>query len=87
MSEPTHKSWLPLLIILTAVAAWGIFLAVGVYLEIGADHPRHDLRKALIVLATVGGFLVFWGVALAVRSRRQGRESRGVSDPDTPSDE
>ena len=37
----------------------------------GADQPRHDLRKPLIILAVMAAFLAFWGLALWLRSRRQ----------------
>ena len=48
----------------------GQLLALGAYLEWGADRPRHDLRKPLIILGCMAAFLAFWGVALWRRSRR-----------------
>jgi membrane protein DedA with SNARE-associated domain len=67
----SNKTWLPLAILAAALVLWAILFAVGAYLEIGVDQPRHDLRKPLIILACMAGFLVFWGLALWFRSRRK----------------
>ena len=53
-----------------ALIVWAAIFALGAYLEWGADQPRHDLRKPLIILGTMAAFLAFWGLALWVRSRR-----------------
>ena len=53
-----------------ALMVWAAIFAVGAYLEWGADQPRHDLRKPLIILGTMAAFLAFWGLALWMRSRR-----------------
>jgi hypothetical protein len=45
-------------------------LALGAYLQLGSAQPR-DIRRALIVLASMGIFLGIWGVALWLRSRRR----------------
>jgi hypothetical protein len=55
-----------------AVAVWGLLLALGAYLEPGADQPRHDSRKFWVVLGCVGGFLGLWALALWLRARRRG---------------
>jgi hypothetical protein len=44
--------------------------AAGTYFEIGADHPRHDIRKPLIIFGGMLVYLTFWGAALWLRSRR-----------------
>jgi len=71
MSDNPTKSWLPIALIAGGLVVWGGLLALGAYLNWGADQPHHDIRKAAIVLATTAGFLAFWGVALLVRSRRR----------------
>jgi hypothetical protein len=53
-----------------ALIVWAGIFALGAYLEWGADQPRHDLRKPLIIVGTMAAFLAFWGLALWVRSRR-----------------
>jgi hypothetical protein len=53
-----------------ALVVWAAIFALGAYLEWGADKPRHDFRKPLIILGTMAAFLAFWGLALWVRSRR-----------------
>ena len=46
------------------------FFALGAYLQIGVDLPRHDLRKPLIIMGAMAAFLSLWGFALWMRSRR-----------------
>jgi hypothetical protein len=60
-SEFTRTRLIPLLIV--AVLAWGVFHAIGAYLF------NHDIRRPLVVLACVTGFLAFWGAMLWNRSR------------------
>ena len=57
-----------------ALVIWAALFAAGAYLELGADHPRHDLRKPLIILASMAAFLAFWGLALWIRARRKPRQ-------------
>jgi len=64
------KLWLPLAILAVALILWAALFAAGAYLEIGADKPRHDIRKPLIILGSMAAFLAFWGLALWLRSRR-----------------
>jgi membrane protein DedA with SNARE-associated domain len=71
MDPETRKKWLPLATLAAALLVWAAMFALGAYLEPGADQPRHDFRKPLIVMACMGGFLAFWGIALWRRSRRQ----------------
>ena len=71
MDQDTRKKWLPLAILAAALVVWAGLFALGAYLELGADQPRHDLRKPLIIFGSMAAFLVFWGLALWVRSRRQ----------------
>lgn len=71
MSENPTKSWLPLAVIAGGLVAWAGLLALGAFLNWGADRPHHDARKAWIVLGTMAGFLAVWGLALLVRSRKR----------------
>lgn len=57
--------------IIAALAVWGIYLAIGSYLSLGGGTRPLDIRRALIVLACMGGFLLFWGVLLWNRARSQ----------------
>jgi hypothetical protein len=68
-----RKNWLPFAILAAALVLWAGLLALGSYLEWGADQPRHDLRKPLIIVACMAAFLAFWGVALWRRTRRGGK--------------
>ncbi len=70
MNDNQSKGWLPLGILVAALVAWTAMLALGAYLQLGGDQPRHDLRKPLVILAAMGIFLAIWGLALWSRSRR-----------------
>lgn len=70
MNDQPRKNWLPFVVLAVALVVWAGLFALGSYLEWGADQPRHDLRKPLIVLGTMAAFLAFWGLALWFRSRR-----------------
>lgn len=76
MNENTRKNLLPIFMLAAALLIWAVMFAVGAYLEWGADQPRHDLRKPLIIMATMIGFLAFWGAALWLRGRRGNRLKR-----------
>jgi membrane protein DedA with SNARE-associated domain len=71
MDDKQRRKWLPLAILAVALVVWAGLFALGAYLELGADQPRHDLRKPLIVLGCMAAFLAFWGVALWRRARRK----------------
>ena len=70
MNHDQRRKWLPLAILAAALVVWAGVFALGAYLEPGADQPRHDVRKAIIILGSMGVFLAFWGAALWLRSRR-----------------
>jgi hypothetical protein len=70
MPPSRRKVWLPLAILATALIVWAGLFAAGAYLNLGADRPRHDVRKPLIILGCMAGFLAFWGAALWLRARR-----------------
>jgi membrane protein DedA with SNARE-associated domain len=70
MSNIPPKPWLPLALIIGSLVVWAGVLALGAFLNWGADQPHHDARKAGIVLATMAVFLGIWGLALWLRSRR-----------------
>jgi hypothetical protein len=71
MGNQPPRNWLPLAVLAAALVIWSAMLALGAYLQLGADQPRHDIRRALIVLASMGTFLGIWAAALWLRSRRQ----------------
>lgn len=71
MKDQPSKSWILLAVLAAALVVWAGLLALGTYLDWGADQPRHDLRKVWIVLGTMAGFLALWGGALVLRSRRR----------------
>jgi membrane protein DedA with SNARE-associated domain len=71
MSASLSKTWLPLALLAAALLIWAGLFALGAYLEWGADQPHHDLRKPLIILATMASFLTLWGLALWLRARRE----------------
>jgi len=81
LDSPAHvtheprKKWLPLGILVGALVVWTALLALGAYLEWGADQPRRDIRKPLVMLASLAAFLAVWGVALWLRRRRLAKKS------------
>ena len=79
MVQPNNTSRRVLIGIIVAVAAWGVFHAVGVYFgginwneEVDLRNAKYpaDFRRSLVVLASVLGFLGFWGLMLWLRSKR-----------------
>jgi membrane protease YdiL (CAAX protease family) len=74
MEKNLRRQWLPLLILGLALVVWAGLFALGAYLELGADRPRYDIRKPLVVLATMALFLGAWGLLLWKRARRSGRK-------------
>jgi membrane protein DedA with SNARE-associated domain len=70
MNDNTRKKWLPLGILAVALVLWAGMFALGAYLQLGADEPKHDLRKPLIIMGGMAAFLAVWGAALWRRSRR-----------------
>jgi hypothetical protein len=64
MQKNVRHQWLPLLVLVVALVIWAGLFAVGAYLELGADSPRHDYRKPLVVLGTMALFLGAWGLLL-----------------------
>jgi membrane protein DedA with SNARE-associated domain len=70
MSDKTRKIWFPLGVLAIALLIWAAFFALGAYLQVGADEPKHDLRKPLIIMGSMATFLAVWGIALWNRARR-----------------
>ncbi len=68
MNENTRKKWLPLGVLAVVLLAWAGLFALGAYLQIGADEPKHDLRKPLIIMGSMATFLLLWGLALWARA-------------------
>ena len=60
-------------IIMIAVAVWGIMLAFGSYLGgfgIYFGNGTTDIRKPLVVISCVIGFIEFWALLLWIRARK-----------------
>lgn len=84
MPSEQNQRWLPVVVIAGALAAWGIFLAVGAYLAPEGRAAGGDHRKLWVVAATTGGFLLLWGLVLVMawaRPRRQARRNRQSREP------
>jgi hypothetical protein len=76
MDNISRKIWLPLAILAAALVAWAGLFAAGAYFELGADQPRHDVRKPLIIMGAMAAFLAFWGLALWMRRGRENRHGK-----------
>ena len=76
MTSNQNKTWLPILLIAGALVAWGAVLGVGAYLEPIGKEAGADWRKSLVLAVTTGGFLLLWGLALAVRAAKLRRQRR-----------
>ena len=74
MDRNTKFKWLPLLILGLALVIWAGLFALGAYLELGADQPRYDYRKPLVVLTTMALFLGAWVLLLWKRAGRSRRK-------------
>lgn len=74
MTCSQQKSLLPIAMLATALLIWAGLFAMGAYLEWGADRPRHDFRKPLIILGCMAGFLAFWAILLWRRAKRNTRD-------------
>ena len=61
--------WAIVLIVL-AVAAWGVFHAVGAY------QLNHNPWRAVMVVGCVAAYLGFWGAMLAARRARLARQTK-----------
>lgn len=64
-------------LIIVGVIAWGLYLAVGTSRggvdPVGGGFLKPDVRRGLMVMACVVGFLGFWAAMLAARKRRLNR--------------
>lgn len=70
MNDNTRKKWLPLGVLAVVLVAWAAMFATGAYLQLGADAPKHDMRKPLIIMGCMAVFLGVWGIALWNRARK-----------------
>ncbi len=71
--SPSDSTRPILLIVLTvALAAWGIYLAIGAYFGgFGGENLAHDFRRSLVVLACMGVFLGIWWTLVLTRKPRK----------------
>ena len=70
MNSSRPKIGLPLGLLAVALLLWAGFFALGAYLQVGADQPKHDFRKPLLIMGSMAIFVSLWGLALWNRSRR-----------------
>lgn len=88
MPNDQNQKWLPIGLIAGALAIWGGLLALGAYWAPAGQEAGRDHRKLLVVAITTGGFLLFWGSMLLIRSaklrRRSKRENRSEQPPSVP---
>lgn len=71
MEKNQRSKWLPLMLFGLALVIWAGLFALGAYLELGADSPRRDYRKPLVVLGTMAVFLGAWWLLLWKRAGRR----------------
>lgn len=73
-----------------ALAAWGIYHAVGAYFGgFGGENLRHDFARSLVVLGCMAAFLGFWWVLVLTRKprshlRRRHDETWRTEQPEEP---
>ena len=80
MTPEKNQNWLPVILIAGALMGWMALLAAGAYWAPVGDGSGGDFRKLWVVAATTGGFLLLWGLVLAIRQvklRRQAADSEG----------
>ncbi len=70
MASQSKNAGYLLAMVIAALAVWGIYLAIGSYLGLADGTRGFDIRRGLIVIACMGGFLLFWGALLWNRQRR-----------------
>jgi hypothetical protein len=68
--EQRKRRWM-LVGLAVALLVWAALLALGAFLQIGANPPRRGLAKSLVLFGSMCVFLAFWGWALWLRSRRK----------------
>ena len=68
------RRWIILL--LAALAAWGLYHAIGAFLF------NHDVRRGLIVLACMAVFLGWWMLLLRYRTKTRNVRSRAAGADD-----
>lgn len=66
-------------LIVVGVIGWGLFLAIGSARggvdPAGGSFLKPDVRRGLMIMACVAGFLGFWAAMLAARKRRLGSDA------------
>jgi len=87
MNSDQNKTWLPILLIAGAMVAWGTVLGIGAYLAPTGKEAGADWRKFLVLATTTGGFLLFWGLALAWRAVKLRRQRRSKGESGLPSED
>ena len=66
-----------LLALTAALAAWGLYLALGAFFGgFGKGNLPQSVLRSSVVLACVGGFLGIWWLLMLTRKSRNSRTDR-----------
>lgn len=60
-------------ILMTVLLLWGTIFAIGAWRD--AQRRNANPWRGPIVVAFMGGFILFWGAALALAAKRRAREA------------
>jgi hypothetical protein len=71
MNNDLRKRWLPLAVLAAALVVWAGLLALGAFLDLGANAPPRRLAKPVAILGAMCVFLALWGLALWRRSQNK----------------
>lgn len=82
MTTEKNQIWLPVVLIAGALLGWMGLLAVGAYWAPVGEGEGGDFRKLWVVAATTGGFLLLWGLVLAIRQVKLRRKAADSDDQD-----
>ena len=82
MTTEKNQTWLPVLLIAGALIGWMTLLAAGAYWAPVGQGGGNDYRKLWVVAATTGGFLLLWGLVLAVHRAKLRRRAAEIASSD-----
>jgi hypothetical protein len=75
--DPRRVQIKVLVVLTVALAAWGIYHAIGAYFGgFGEENLRYDFRRSLVVLGCMGAFLGFWWFLVLTRKIRKNQRTR-----------
>jgi hypothetical protein len=70
MSPSSKNNLRPLAWLAAALLLWAALFAIGAYIKLSPGAVEHDVRKPLIIMASMATFLLLWALALWFRARR-----------------